>query len=259
MIRAGLLLGVAFLWAPVLLLVGYGFSDAREPFEWGGASLRWFRALLANERLLEAAWLSLRIAVASASLATAAGGMLGWVLARHRRFRGRALFGALAGAPLVLPEVVTGLALLLVVVACQMLTGWPAQRGGGTVLLAHAALGAAYAAVVVQGRIAALDPRMEEAALGLGASRLSAFRTVTLPLLAPGLAAAWLLAFVLSLDDVVLASFLSGPGGTTLPVWLFSQLRLGMTPEGNALATITLALAALALVAAALWHHRANR
>lgn len=255
MIRAALWLGLLFLWAPVLLLVAYGFSGAREPFEWGGWSLRWFRALAANERLLEAAWLSLRIALAAATLATLAGGLLGWVLARHGRFRGRALFGALAGAPLVLPEVVSGIALLLVVVACQVLTGWPAQRGAGTVLLAHAALGAAYAAVVVQGRVAALDPRLEEAAIGLGASPIAAFRTVTLPLLAPGLAAAWLLAFVLSLDDVVLASFVSGPGGTTLPVWLFSQLRLGMTPEGNALAAVTLALAGLLLGGVAWWRH----
>ncbi len=254
MIRAALLGGLVFLWAPVLLLVAYGFSGAREPFEWGGASLRWFRALAGNERLLEAAWLSLRIALAAATLATGAGALLGWVLARHGRFRGRALFGALAGAPLVLPEVVSGLALLLVVVACQILTGWPAQRGAGTVLLAHAALGAAYAAVVVQGRVAALDPRLEEAAAGLGAGPFAAFRTVTLPLLAPGLAAAWLLAFVLSLDDVVLASFVSGPGGTTLPVWLFSQLRLGLTPEGNALAAVTLAMAGVAATAAACWH-----
>ncbi len=247
MIRAALVLGLAFLWAPVLLLVGFGFSASREPFEWGGFSLRWFAALAANDRLLEAAWLSLRVAFAAATLAALAGGALGWVLARHGRFRGRALFGALAGAPLVLPEVVSGLALLLVLVALQALVGWPAQRGAGTVLLAHAALGAAYAAVVVQGRVAALDPRLEEAAMGLGASPWVAFRTVTLPLLAPGLLAAWLLAFVLSLDDVVLASFVSGPGGTTLPVWLFSQLRLGLTPQANALAAVTLGLAGLVL------------
>lgn len=257
MTRWALLLGLAFLWAPVLLLAGYAFSASREPFEWGGFSLRWFAALAGNERVREAAWLSLRVAAMAATLATLAGFALGWVLARHGPFRGRPLFGALTAAPLVLPEVVTGLALLLVFVGSQALLGWPAQRGAGTVLLAHASLGAAYAAVVIQGRVAALDPRLEEAAMGLGASALTAFRTVTLPLLAPGLAAAWLLAFVLSLDDVVLASFVSGPGGTTLPVYLFSQLRLGMTPEGNALAVLTLGLAALGLLGFAWFRRRA--
>lgn len=257
MIRLALIAGLVFLWAPVLLLAGYGFSASREPFEWGGFSLRWFAALAGNERVQEAAFLSLRVAALSATLATLAGLALGWALARHGPFRGRPLFGALAAAPLVLPEVVTGLALLLVFVGMQEFLGWPAQRGAGTVLLAHASLGAAYAAVVIQGRVAALDPRLEEAAKGLGASALTAFRSVTLPLLLPGLAASWLLAFVLSLDDVVLASFVSGPGGTTLPVYLFSQLRLGMTPEGNALAVLTLGLSALVLLGFAWFRRRA--
>ncbi|MCW8086338.1 ABC transporter permease [Sabulicella glaciei] len=257
MTRILLVLGVLFLWAPVVLLALYAFSASREPFEWGGLSLRWFVALAGNERVLEAAWLSVRIAAASATLATLLGGVLGWVLARHGPFRGRALFGALAGAPLVLPEVVTGLALLLVFVGMQTLFGWPAQRGAGTVLVAHASLGAAYAGVLIQSRIAALDPRLEEAAMGLGASRLAVLRTVTLPMLAPGLGAAWTLAFVLSLDDVVLASFVSGPGGTTLPVFLFSQLRLGMTPEANALAVVTLGIAGLLLAGFAWFRRRA--
>ena len=257
MIRAALALGLAFLWAPVLLLCLYAFSASREPFVWGGFSLRWFASLAANERLLEAAWLSLRVAAGAATLATLLGGAAGWALARHGRFRGRALFGALAGAPLILPEVVLGLALLLFFVALQSLTGWPAKRGAGTVLLAHATLGLAYVTVVVQARIAGLDPALEEAALGLGASPLAAFGTVTLPLLAPSLACGWLLAFVLSLDDVVLASFVSGPGGTTLPVYLFSQLRLGMTPEGNALAVLMLGLVGLGWLGLAWWRRRA--
>ena len=261
MTRAALILGVAFLWAPVLLLCGYAFSGGREPFVWGGFSLRWFAALAGNERLLEAAWLSLRVAAGAATLAMVLGGAAGWVLARHGRFRGRALFGALAGAPLILPEVVLGLALLLGFVALQSFTGWPAQRGAATVLLAHATLGLAYVTVVVQARVAALDPRLEEAALGLGASPWAAFRTVTLPLIAPSLAGGWLLAFILSLDDVVLASFVSGPGGTTLPVFLFSQLRMGMTPEGNALAVvalvIALAIAGTGLAGLAWWRRRA--
>jgi putrescine transport system permease protein len=243
--RQGILaLGLAFLWAPILLMAGYAFSDSRVPFEWGGFSFRWFHALAANERLVEAAWLSLRIGAAAATLATLLGLALGWVLARHGRFVGRPIFGVLAGAPLVLPEVVMGLALLLLFVAMQALTGWPAQRGAVTVWLAHAGLGMAYVAVLVQARLAALDPVLEEAAADLGASPAVVFRTITLPLIAPSLAAGWLLAFTLSLDDVVLASFVSGPGATTLPVYLFSQLRLGMTPEANALAVVMLGLAA---------------
>lgn len=243
--RVLLVLGLAFLWAPVLLLAGYAFSASRVPFEWGGFSLRWFGALASNERIVEAAWLSLRIGAASASLATLLGLALGWVLARHGPFAGRPVFGALAGAPLVLPEVVTGLSLLLLFVGLQALTGWPAQRGAVTVWLAHSSLGMAYVAVLAQARLAALDPALEEAAADLGASPFAVFRTVTLPLILPSLAAGWLLAFTLSLDDVVLASFVSGPGATTLPVYLFSQLRLGMTPEANALAVIFLAVAGL--------------
>lgn len=241
--RIVLVLGLGFLWAPVLLLAGYAFSDSRVPFEWGGFSLRWFAALARNERMVEAAWLSLRIAAASASLATLLGLALGWVLARHGPFAGRSIFGVLAGAPLVLPEVVTGLALLLLFVGLQALTGWPEQRGAVTVWLAHSSLGMAYVAVLAQARLAALDPVLEEAAADLGATPWAVFRTVTLPLILPSLGAGWLLAFTLSLDDVVLASFVSGPGATTLPVYLFSQLRLGMTPEANALAVVFLAVA----------------
>jgi putrescine transport system permease protein len=243
--RLLLALGLIFLWAPILLLAGYAFSDSRVPFEWGGFSLRWFGALARNERIVEAAWLSLRIGAASASLATLLGLALGWVLARHGPFAGRPVFGALAGAPLVLPEVVTGLSLLLLFVGLQSLTGWPAQRGATTVWLAHSSLGMAYVAVLVQARLVVLDPVLEEAAADLGASPFAIFRTVTLPLIAPSLVAGWLLAFTLSLDDVVLASFVSGPGATTLPVYLFSQLRLGMTPEANALAVVFLATAGL--------------
>jgi putrescine transport system permease protein len=184
-------------------------------------------------------------------LATLLGGLAGWVLARHGRFRGRALFGTLAGAPLVLPEVVTGLSLLLLFVALQNALGWPGERGALTVLLAHATLGMAYVAVVVQARLAGLDPALEEAAADLGAAPFTVFRTVTLPLIAPALATGWLLAFTLSLDDVVVASFVSGPAGTTLPMLVFSQLRVGLTPEINALAAVILALAGLLLGLAA--------
>jgi putrescine transport system permease protein len=248
--RWGLALGLGFLWAPILLLAAYAFSAERIPFQWGGFSLRWFEALAANGRMLEAAWLSVRVAAGAATLAVLLGGMAGWALARFGRFRGRALFGALAGAPLVLPEVVTGLSLLLLFVSAQAALeaafGWRAERGALTVLLAHATLGLAYAAVLVQARLATLDRNLEEAAADLGAGPFTVFRTVTLPLIAPALAAGWLLAFTLSLDDVVLASFVSGPAGTTLPMLVFSALRVGVTPEVNALGVMFLALAGLA-------------
>jgi putrescine transport system permease protein len=245
MTRIGLWLGLGFLWLPVLLLAGYAFSDSRVPFQWGGFSLRWFAALAANERLREAAWLSLRIAAGSATLAVLLGGATGWVLARRGPFAGRAIFGALAGAPLVLPEVVTGLSLLLGFVLLQAATGWPAERGATTVLLAHATTGLAYVAVVVQARLAGMDASLEDAARDLGATPWVAFRTITLPLMLPSLLAGWLLAFTLSLDDVVVASFVSGPAGTTLPMVVFSMLRLGLTPEVNALAVVILVLALL--------------
>ena len=251
-VAACLAAGLAFLWLPVLLMVAYAFSADRIPFQWGGFSLRWFAALAANERLMEAALLSLCIAAGAATLAVLIGGVAGWALARFGPFRGRALFGALIGAPLVLPEVVTGLSLLLLFVALEGATGWPAGRGAPTVLLAHATMGAAFVAVVVQARLADTDRSLEEAAMDLGATPVTAFRTVTLPLIAPALAAGWLLAFTLSLDDVVIASFVSGPAGTTLPMALFAMLRLGLTPEVNALAAVIVfgvgALLALAAV-----------
>ncbi|MFC7734896.1 ABC transporter permease subunit [Roseomonas sp. GCM10028921] len=252
LVRAALWAGIAFLWLPVVLLVAYAFSASPVPFRWGGFSLRWFAALAANERLLEAAWLSLRVAAGAATLAVLLGGATGWVLARHGPFAGRALLGALEGAPLVLPEVVTGLSLLLLFIALESAIGWPAGRGALTVLLAHATLGSAYVAVIVQSRLASRERDLEEAALDLGATPVAAFATVTLPLMAPSLAAGWLLAFTLSLDDVVLASFTSGPAGTTLPVALFSMLRLGMTPEVNALAALLLAVAGFTLAAVGL-------
>ena len=247
-----LVLGLVFLWAPVLLLVGFAFSADRIPFQWGGFSLRWFEALAANERMIEAGLLSLRVAAGAATLAVLVGGVAGFALARWGAFRGRALFGALVGAPLVLPDVVTALAMLLLFVTLEGVIGWPAGRGALTVLLAHATLGAAYVAVVVQARLAGGARLLEEAAMDLGAGPFTAFRTVTLPLMAPALVAGWLLAFTLSFDDLVIASFVSGPSGTTLPVLVFSALRLGLTPEINALGTVILALATTCVALAAL-------
>ncbi|MCO6419263.1 ABC transporter permease subunit [Siccirubricoccus sp. KC 17139] len=256
MARLILVLGLLFLWAPILLLAGYAFSADRIPFQWGGFSLRWFAALAENARVQEAALLSLSVATGAATLACLAGGLAGWALARGGRFCGRPLFGLLAGAPLVLPEVVMGLSLLLLFVlaqgAAETLLGWRLERGAGTIVLAHATLGLAYVAVLVQARLARLDPRLEEAAADLGAMPRVVFLTITLPQMVPSLVAGWLLAFTLSLDDVVLASFVSGPAGTTLPVLIFSSLRMGLTPEVNALGVVILVLV-LAAVGVAGW------
>jgi putrescine transport system permease protein len=253
MTRLALWLGLAFLWSPVLLMACFAFSDARQPFVWGGFSWRWFLALAGNDRLLDAARRSVTVASVAATLSTLAGGAMGWVLARQGSFRGRTLFGALAAAPLVLPEVVTGLAMLLLFVASERLTGWPEGRGVGTLVLAHASLGAAYVAVVVHARLGSLEQVLEEAAADLGASPPVVFRTITLPLIAPSLAVGWGLAFLLSFDDVVLASFTGGPGATTLPLLFFSQLRMGPTPEAHALAVILMLLAGLCLAIWRLW------
>lgn len=248
--RVGLWLGLLFLWLPVLLLTSYAFSADPVPFRWGGLSLRWFEELAGDARLIEAAMLSLRVAAGAATLSVLLGGSVGWLIARGGDFRGSTLLGALAGAPLVLPEVVTGFSLLLLFVLLQEATGWPAGRGAGTVLVAHATLGAAYVAIMVQARLGQGSRDLEDAAADLGATPITAFATVTLPLLLPTLGAGWLLAFTLSLDDVVLASFVSGPAGTTLPVAVFSMLRLGMTPKVNALAVLLLAVTTLAVLCA---------
>lgn len=249
-LRLWLLAGFGFLYGPILLLVVMSFNASRLTTEWSGFSLRWYVALAQDAKLREAAWLSLRIALAAATLSVLLGTLAGLALARLGRLRGRALLEALLAAPLVLPDLLIGLALLLLFVACQQLTGWP-QRGALTIMLAHATMGLAYVAVVVRARLAAEGVALEEAAMDLGATPLVALGRITLPRLAPALAAGWLLAFTLSLDDVVIASFTSGPGATTLPMLVFSALRLGPTPILYALASLMMLLAGAALALAA--------
>lgn len=247
---AALLFGYAFLYLPILLLVAFSFNDSRLVTVWSGFSFRWYRALAANDRLVEAALLSLRIAAVSATGATILGTLCGFALARLGRFRGRALFAGMVAAPLVMPEVITGLSLLLLFVALDQAFGWPAGRGADTVTIAHITFATAYVAVVVQSRLSDFDTALEEAALDLGARPWKVFLVITLPIIAPALASGWLLAFTLSLDDLVVASFVSGPGATTLPMVVFSALRLGLTPELNALATIIIGLVVVSLLAA---------
>jgi putrescine transport system permease protein len=251
--RAGLitclLAGYAFLYAPIVFLIAFSFNDARLVTSWAGFSWRWYGVLWNDAPLLRAALLSLRIAASSATLALLVGTLAGLALARFGRFRTRATFEAATAAPLVLPEVITGLSLLLLFIALDQAIGWPHGRGVLTVTLAHASVSVAYVAVVVRARLAGLAPALEDAAADLYAPPPEVFVRVTLPLLAPALASGWLLAFTLSLDDVVVASFTSGPGASTLPMVVFSMLRLGPTPELYALASlIVLAVAAILLL-----------
>jgi putrescine transport system permease protein len=242
---AMMILGYVFLYVPIASVVVYSFNASRLVTVWAGFSTHWYGELLRNEAIKSAALVSLEVAVIAATGALVLGTLAGYVLQRYRRFRGRALFGMLASAPLVMPEVITGLSLLLLFVALEQAIGWPEGRGIPTIAIAHITLGTAYVAVIVEARLAAFDRSLEEAALDLGARPAKVFLVITLPLIAPALAAGWLLAFTLSLDDVVIASFTSGPSSTTLPMVIFSSVRLGVSPQINALATLFLLAVAL--------------
>ncbi len=239
--------GYAFLFGPILLLVVLSFNDSRLTTVWTGFSLRWYASLWNNAELMRAAWLSLRIAAVAATGAVAIGTLAGFALSRFKRFPGRTLFGAMVAAPLVMPEVITGLSMLLLFVAMADLIGWPGERGATTIAIAHITFGAAYVAVVVQSRLAGFDRSLEEAAMDLGARPWKVFTVITLPLIAPALASGWLLAFTLSMDDLVITSFTSGPGASTLPMVVFSSVRLGLTPELFALATVIITIVTVAL------------
>ncbi len=239
-------LGLAFLYIPIAILVIYSFNASRLVTVWGGWSTRWYGELFNNEAMLDAAWISLRIALLSATVATVLGTLAALALVRIGRFRGRLMFSGMIYAPLILPEVIIGLALLLFFVAADV------DRGFWTVVIAHTTLTMGFAAIIVQSRLLGFDWSVEEAAMDLGAPPLRTFLTVTLPLIAPAIASAWMLAFTLSLDDLVIASFTTGPGATTLPIRIYSEVRLGVKPEINAVCTIMIAVVALGVVAASL-------
>jgi putrescine transport system permease protein len=238
--------GFAFLYLPILLLVVYSFNASRLVTVWGGFSTQWYAALFRNEALMSAAWVTLRVGLVSATLATVLGTLAALALTRFGRFRGRTLFTGMIYAPMVMPEVITGLSLLLFFVALNV------DRGFWTIVLAHVTFTMCFVAVVVQSRLVAFDRALEEAALDLGATPLRAFFSVTLPLIAPAVAAGFLLAFTLSIDDLVITSFTAGPGATTLPMRIYSQVRLGVTPEINAASTILIALVTLGVIVATL-------
>jgi len=242
-----LALGLAFLYLPIVILVIFSFNDSRLVTVWAGFSLKWWKALVENEAMLDAAWLSLRIGLASATLATLLGLAAGYALARVPRFRGRTLFAGLVIAPMVMPEVVMGISMLLLFVGSDQLFGGP-ERGFLTITAAHVTFSLAFVAIVVQARLADFDRALEEAAMDLGATPAITFLTVTLPLIAPALVSGWLLAFTLSLDDLILTQFVAGAQSQTLPMRVYSSVRLGVDPQINVLATIVVAIAAGALV-----------
>ena len=254
-----LILGYAFLYIPICSLVVYSFNKSRLVTVWGGFSFDWYVSLFRNEQMLGALFLSLRVAVYSATIAVVLGTLAGFVIVRFRRFRGRMLFSGLVTAPLVMPEIITGLSLLLLFVAMENMLGWPAGRGMTTITIAHATFSMAFVAVIVQSRLMDMGLDVEEAALDLGARPVTVFFAVTLPIIAPALISGWLLAFTLSLDDLVVASFVSGPTATTLPMVVFSKVRLGLSPEVNALATIIVAMVGLGVGAAGLIMMRQER
>lgn len=247
---SALCFGFAFLYIPIIVLIVYSFNDSRLATVWGGFSTRWYVALLENEQLIDSALLSLRIAVISASFATVLGTLAGLALTRMGRYRGRMLFTGMIAAPLVMPEVITGLSLLLLFVSLQDLIGWPATRGATTITIAHITFSMAYVAVIVQSRLASMDQSLEEAAMDLGGRPFQVTWDITLPLIAPAMLSGWLLAFTLSLDDLVIASFTSGAGASTLPMLIFSKVKLGVTPDINALATLIITVVATGVILA---------
>jgi putrescine transport system permease protein len=245
-----LVLGFAFLYVPILSLIVYSFNKSRLVTVWGGFSTHWYGRLFENKQILDAAWLSLKIAAINATGAVILGTLAGLALARFGRFRGRTLFSGMTTAPLVMPEVITGLSLLLLFVAMEQAFGWPAGRGITTITIAHMTFTMAYVTVIVQSRLSSMDDSLEEAAMDLGARPGKIFFVITLPIIAPALVSGWLLSFTISLDDVVISSFVSGPGSSTLPMVIFSKVRLGVSPDINALASIMVLLVTIGVVIA---------
>jgi putrescine transport system permease protein len=243
--------GMAFLYIPMLVMVIYSFNFSKIVPVWGGFSTRWYVKLFENEKIWDALLLSLKIAVVNATFATILGTLAGLALVRFGSFKGRTLFGGMISAPLVMPEVITGLSLLMLFITLKELFGWPDKRGFSTITIAHITFSLAYVAVIIQSRLTGMGQTLEEAAMDLGAKPLRVLKDITFPLLAPGMLSGWLLAFTLSLDDLVIASFVTGPGATTLPIMIYSRIRTGMKPDINALATIIIITVATGVILAA--------
>ncbi|WP_027814768.1 ABC transporter permease subunit [Paraburkholderia bannensis] len=252
-------LGFAFLYIPIVSLIVYSFNESQLVTVWTHFSTRWYEALATDDELINAAWLSLRIALMTAFASVIIGTWAGFVLARMGNFRGFTLYTGMINAPLVIPEVIQGISLLLLFVEMGKLLGWPAGRGVFTIWIGHVMLCISYVAIIVQSRVRELNPSLEEAALDLGATPFKVFFQITLPLISQALAAGWLLSFTLSIDDLVLSAFLSGPGSTTLPLVVFSRVRLGLNPEMNALATLFIAVVTVGVIVGNHFMQRAER
>jgi len=260
--RTLLVFGLVFLYVPILSMVVFSFNNSRLVTVWDSANsptLKWYSALVSNEQILGAAWLSIQIAMIAASGAVILGTLAGVTLTRFGAFRGRALLAGMTTAPLVMPEVITGLSLLLLFVALEQTIGWPRGGGAVTITLAHITFCMAYVTVVVQSRLVGFDESLEEAAMDLGARPAKVFFRITLPLIVPALVSGWLLAFTLSWDDLVISQFVAGPGSSTLPMVIFSKVRLGVSPDVNALATIMVLIVASGIVASSIWMRYQNR
>jgi putrescine transport system permease protein len=254
--RTALVLGLVFLYVPILSMIVYSFNNSRLVTVWDAAhspTLKWYGVLLSDDEVLDAAWLSLRVAICAATASTVLGTLAGTALARFGAFRGRSLLVGMTTAPIVMPEVISGLSLLLLFVALQQAIGWPQGMGALTITLAHISFCMAYVTVVVQSRLAGFDESLEEAAQDLGARPAKVFWRITLPLILPAVLAGWLLAFTLSWDDLVISQFVAGPGSSTLPMVIFSKVRLGVSPDVNALATLMVSVVASGVVVSAVW------
>ena len=247
---SSLVFGFGFLYIPMLILVIYSFNASRLVTVWAGFSTKWYVELFQDQQLLDAAWMSLKIAFLTACMSLVMGMLASLALVRLGRFRGKMSFAGMITAPLVMPEVITGLSLLLLFVAMEKSFGWPGGRGMLTIWIAHVTFSTAFVTVILSSRLKEIDRSLEEAGMDLGASPLKVFFVITIPIITPALLAAWLLAFTLSLDDLVIASFVSGPGSTTLPMKVFSSVRLGISPKINALASIIIALVSLGVLTA---------
>lgn len=251
--------GFAFFYVPILSMIVYSFNASRLATVWGGFSTKWYVALLSNDQVIRAAILSLKIALLSATLATILGTMAGIAMARFRRFRGRVLFSGLVTAPLIMPEVITGISSLIFFILMAEWVGWPAQRGFTTVTLAHITFSMVFVTTIVHSRLIRADEAIEEAAMDLGSRPWQVMLDVTLPVISPAILSGWLLAFTISLDDVVITSFTTGPGNTTLPLLIWSKVKLGVTPDINALATITVVVVGICVAIAGYVMNRAEK
>ncbi|RLB92085.1 MAG: putrescine ABC transporter permease PotI [Deltaproteobacteria bacterium] len=259
LLNVWLVLGYAFLYTPIIILIVFSFNESKLVTVWAGFSTKWYGELLRDQQMLSAAWLSLRLALMSATGAVILGVLAGFVMARFGRFRGHNIFAGMITAPLVMPEVITGLSLLLLFVSMEKMLGWPSNRGMFTLWISHVTFCAAFVTVVITSRLKEMDASIEEAAMDLGAPPFKVFTAITLPIIAPAIASGWLLAFTLSLDDLVISSFVAGPGATTLPMKVFSSVRLGVSPKINALAAIVVGVVTLCAAVAGFFMLRTER